>query len=173
MGFSPTDLQTYALWIAIAGGGLTVLTIVAWILKWGFRFRLVGVSSFTFVVAASVFALSLGFYQRPVIEGTVPYTRIFDQQADQAVISVAPTITEDQLQATLQQAAIDLFSAGRVSADGTLTVRARTVLHPESGLSLPLYIGQVRRTLATREDPNMQIELYPSNLAMLPQAAKG
>ncbi|MFM2431978.1 MAG: hypothetical protein RLZZ511_3191 [Cyanobacteriota bacterium] len=170
MSFSPADLQTYALWTAYAGGGLMLLTIAAWIKTWGFRFRLVGVTSFTFVVAASLVALSLSFNQRPVIEGAVRYTRIFDRQGDQAVIAVAPTVTSDQLTATLQQASIDLFSPGRTSPDGQLTIRARTIVHPQPGLSLPLYLGQVQRSLLTREDPAQQVTLYEASLAQLSTA---
>jgi Protein of function (DUF2518) len=168
MHFSPTDFQTYAIWIAAFGGVMVVVTIVAWVQKWAYRFRLIGVTSFTFVVAASVFALSISFYQRETIVGTVRYARIFDRQAEQAVIAVAPTLTEAQLEATLRQAAVDLFSPGRSSPDGMLTIRARTVLHPQEGLSLPLYLGQIRRTLEIRDDANMQIDLYRDNLALLP-----
>lgn len=168
MAFSMSDLPTYALWIAYAGGGLAILTILAWILQWGWRFRLVGITSFTLVVAASVFALSLSFLPREIVPGTVRYSRVFDRQADQAVIAVASTVTESQLEATLKQAAIDLFSAGRFSPNGMLTIRARTVLHPQPGLSLPLYLGQVQRSLQSRDDANLQIDLYPDNFALLP-----
>lgn len=170
MTFSTTDLQTYAIWIAAFGGALIILTILAWILKWGFRFRLVGVTSFTFVVAASVFALSLSFHQREMISGAVRYARIFDRQSDQAVITVPATVTTEQLEATLRQAAIDLFSPGRSSVDGMFTIRARAVLHPQDGLSLPLYLGQVRRSLSVREDADMQVDLYQDNLALLPKS---
>ncbi len=169
MTFSLAELQTYALWIAYVGGALVVVTILAWILKWGIRFRLVGVTSFTFVVAASVFALGLGFSPRVTVPGAVRYARVFDRQSDQAVIAVPATVTEDQLSATLRQAANDLFSPGRNSVDGMLTIRARTVLHPEAGLSLPLYLGQVRRSLRSRDDAAMQIDLYADNLALLPE----
>jgi hypothetical protein len=169
MAFSLVDLQTYALWISYAGVALVVVTILAWLRQWGIRFRLVGVTSFTFVVAASVFALSLSFWQREAVPGAVRYARVFDRQADQAVIAVPATITESQLAATLRQSAIDLFSPGRVSSDGRLTIRARTVLHPQPGLSLPLYLGQVQRSLRSRDDAAMQIDLYPENLALLPE----
>jgi hypothetical protein len=167
LDFSPPQLQIDALIIAIAGVGLTIFTIVALIKSWGFRFRLVGVTSFTFVVAASVFALSVSLYQRPNIPDAVRYTRIFDRQSNQAVITMAASVTENQIKATLEQAATDLFSSGRTSPDGTLTIRARTILHPQAGLTVPLFLGQVRRSLLTRNDPNMQIELYPNNVALL------
>jgi hypothetical protein len=171
MSFASADLQNYGFWIGYVGLALVVLTLVAWILKWSFRFRLVGITSFTFVVALSVVALSVSFTPRAVVPGAVHYARIFDRQADQAVIAIAPTVTPDEVEATLRQAAIDLFSPGRNSPDGTLTIRARTVLHPETGLSMPLYLGQIRRTLRSREDAAMTIDLYPGNLALLPPPA--
>jgi Protein of function (DUF2518) len=167
--FSTAALQTYAQWIAIIGGGLTLVTIVAWIASWGIRYRLVGITSFTFVVAASVFALGLGLFQRTTVPGALAYTRVFDTDTDRIVIAVPATIRADQLDATLRQAASDLFSPGRASSTGVLTVRARTVLHPQRGLSLPLYVGEVRRSLSSREDENMVVELYQDNIALLPK----
>jgi hypothetical protein len=166
--FQTDALKTYAAWIALAGIVLMVLTLGAWLWRWGIRFRLVGVTSFTFVIAASVFALSLGFSQRERIPNAVQYVRVFDRAADQVVIAIPTTVTEVQLSATLQQAAIDLFSPGRTSPDGMMTIRARTVLHPEDGVSLPLYLGQIRRSLSQHHDPQMQIDLYRQNLALLP-----
>jgi hypothetical protein len=170
--FQTDDLKTYAAWIAGAGIGLMLLTLTAWLLRWGIRFRLVGVTSFTFVVAASVFALSLGFAQREQIPNAVQYVRVFDRVADQVVIAIPATVTEAQLNATLQQAAIDLVSPGRTSPDGMMTIRARTVLHPQDGVSLPLYLGQIRCSLSQRDDPQMQIDLYRQNLALLPAASE-
>lgn len=166
---STADLLTYAQWIAIAGGALTLVTIAAWIASWGIRYRLVGVTSFTFVVAASVFALGLGLFQRTVVPGSIAYTRVFDTDTDRIVIAVPATIQSEQIDATLRQAASDLFSPGRTSTTGVLTVRARTVLHPQPGLSLPLYVGEVRRSLSSREDESMVVELYPDNIALLPK----
>ncbi|NJM47768.1 MAG: DUF2518 family protein [Alkalinema sp. RU_4_3] len=168
--FSTVALQTYAQWIAILGGVLTLVTIVAWIASWGIRYRLVGITSFTFVVAASVFALGLGLFQRTAVPGSVAYARVFDTDTDRIVISLPATIRPDQLDATLRQAASDLFSPGRASSTGVLTVRARTVLHPQAGISLPLYLGEARRSLSSREDENMAVEFYQDNIALLPKA---
>jgi hypothetical protein len=167
---STANLETYALWIAIFGGVLTLVTIVAWVASWGIRYRLVGITSFTFVVAASVFALGLGLFQRTSVPGSLAYTRVFDTATDQVVIALPATSTPTQIEATLRQAAEDLFSPGRSSSTGVLTVRARTILHPQAGLSMPLYLGEARRSLSKRSDSEMTVELYPDNLALLPQA---
>ena len=78
-----------------------------------------------------------------------------------------------QLEATLRQAASNLYSYGRLGSGGNkeLTVRARTIIHPEIGLSVPLYLGQVNRTLVSREDPEMLVEVYLDKFASLPKAS--
>jgi len=50
-----------------------------------------------------------------------------------------------------------------------LTIRARTIIHPEPGISQPLVLGQVQRSLATREDEQMAINIYPESFAQLPK----
>ncbi len=157
---------------AIATGVFAVLTLIAFLAKWGFRFRLVGVTGFMGVLTGGIFALSLGLYTRPEIPGAVRFSRVYDTASTQAVIAVAPTITVEQLEATLRQAAADIYSPGRMGGGSDrMIIRARTVLHPEPGISQPLYLGEVQRALATREDPNMVIKLYKENLAQLPKPA--
>jgi hypothetical protein len=47
----------------------------------------------------------------------------------------------------------------------------RTVLHPEAGVSQPLYLGQVKRSLTVRDDDNLEIEVFSRNVAQLPSTA--
>jgi hypothetical protein len=145
-----------------------MITIAAWLFKWGIRFRLVGVTSFTGVLTASLFALNLGLHNHTVIPGAVPFTRVYDTGASQVVIAVPNGITAEQLDATLRQAAFDLASPGRLSSDGKLTVRARTVLHQEPGISQPLYVGQVSRAL-NRQDQEMTVQIDRAKLAQASQ----
>jgi hypothetical protein len=167
--FTPSDFQTYTQWAGISVLALGLLTGVGFLFKWGIRFRLVGVTGFMIVMTVGLFSLTLFPLTRTTIPGAVRFSTVFDSGADQAVIVVPATITEPQLTATLQQAASDLFSLGRLSrAEQQLTIRARTVLHPEKGVSEPLFLGQVKRSLVVREDDQMQIEIFRKNLAKLP-----
>ena len=160
----------YAQWMGIAALALAVLTGVGFLFKWGIRFRLVGVTGFTIVLTAGLFALGLVPFTRTTIPGAVRFTTVYDRGATQTVISVPPTISETELVATLKQAASDLFSYGRLSPGGEpLLIRARTIVHREPGVSQPLFLGEIRRSLAVREDPDMTITLYRENLAQLPQ----
>jgi len=170
--FSTDDFARYTQWSGIATLIFAFITIVGFIFKWGIRFRLAGATGFMLVVTGGLFPLSLAPITRTVIPGAIRYTLVFDNGASQAVIAIPPKVTVSELDATLRQAASDLFSYGRLGSreDNRLTIRARTILHPEPGLSIPLYLGQVKRSLSSREDSVMEIDIYEDNFAKLPSS---
>ncbi len=168
--FSISQLVTYAQWFGYATLGMLAVTIAAWIFQWGLRFRLVGVTSFMGVLTVGIFALSLGLHDRPSIPNALRFTRVYDTGANQVVVTVPPEITAEQLEATLQQAAIDLASPGRLSANGTLVVRARVVLHPAPGISQPIYLGQAQRSLTEPTQP-VQVTIDAARLAQVQAAS--
>jgi preprotein translocase subunit SecF len=169
--FTQASFIQYTQWFGIATIALAVFTAIAFIFKWGFRFRIVGTTGFMIVLTAGLFSLSLVPISRTVIPGAVKYTLVYDTGASQTVIAVSPNITPTQLEATLRQAASNLYSNGRLGngTDKQLTVRARTVIHPEKGLSVPLYLGQVKHNLENRNDSEMTIEIYKDKFAQLPK----
>ena len=173
--FSTDDFARYTQWSGIATLIFAFITIVGFILRWGIRFRLAGATGFMLVLTGGLFPLSLVPITRTVIPGAIRYTLVFDNGGSQTVIATPPQITASELDATLRQAASDLFSYGRLGSreNNQLIVRARTILHPEPGLSIPLYLGEVKRSLANREDNAMQIDIYEDNFAKLPTKSDG
>ncbi len=167
--FSQADFLQFTQWSGIATIVFAVLALLAFILKWGVRFRLVGTTGFMLVLTAGLFALSLAPLTRTVIPGALRYSLVYDNGSTNAVITTTVKVTPSELEATLQQAASDLFSYGRLASrdEDKLTIRARTVIHPEEGLSEPLYLGQVKRSLASREDSQMKIEIYQESFDKL------
>ncbi len=163
-----SDLLMYSQWAGILTAALAVLTVLAFFLKWGFRFRLVGVTSFMGVIAISIFGLGLGLFTRTEIPGAVRYSLVYDTGGAQTVITVPPTIAPSELEATMRQAAADLYSPGR-SGRGKdyMTIRVRTIVHPEPGVSQPLFLGEVRRSLAKQDDEKMAIDIFPERVAAL------
>ncbi|MTJ50806.1 Ycf51 family protein [Dolichospermum sp. UHCC 0259] len=169
---STANFLEYTQWSGIATIVFAVLTILAFILKWGFRFRLVGATGFMLVLTGGLFSLSLVPLSRTIIPGAAKYTLVYDNGSNQTVIAIAPEITPTELEATLRQAASNLYSYGRLGTGGDkqLIVRARTIIHPEIGLSVPVYLGEVKRTLVSREDQEMVVEVYLDKFASLPKA---
>ncbi len=165
------EFTDYTQWLGILTLVSFFLMISAFVFRWGIRFRLVGITSFMAVLTIGLFGLGLGLSTRTEIPGAVRFSRVYDNGANQVVINVPPQITESELEATLKQAASDYFSYGRTARgdDNRLTIRVRTLLHPEPGLSKPLYLGQVKRSLTVRNDENLQIDIFPDQLAQLLQ----
>lgn len=166
------DFFQYTQWSGIATLVFAALAILAFLFKWGFRYRLVGTTGFMLVLTTGLFALSLFPLSRTVIPGAVKYTLVYDNGSNQAVISLSPKITPEEVEATLLQASSNLYSFGRSGGrdDDKLTIRARTLIHPEPGLTVPLYLGEIKRSLANREDPQISLEIYPEKFAQLPQS---
>jgi hypothetical protein len=165
----PTDTYTYGVWMGYATIGFLVLTIIAFIAGWGFRFRLVGVTSFMGVLTAGIFSLYLGFFTHVELPGAARYSLVYDNGANKAVVTVSPDIEADAVEPTLRQAALDLYSYGRTGTTGNdiFNVSLRTVLHPQAGVSEPLFLGEAKRSLSNRDASNITIEVFSKNIAKL------
>jgi len=168
----PTDIFFYAKWSGIATLICLIVAIVSFVIGWGFRFRLVGVTSFMSVLTLGIVALGLGLFPHTDIPGAARYSLIYDNGANQAVVAVSPNIEKSAIEPTLIQAASDLFSYGRTGTSGNsqFTVKLRTVLHPQEGVSQPLFLGVAKRSLINADIDNLQIEVFEQNLAKLPES---
>jgi Protein of function (DUF2518) len=164
MSLTTTQFAQLSLGMGIFVLVCTLITGIAFLRQWGWRFRLVGITGFSVVLTIGLFGLSLAPIGRTAIAGTTPYTVVYDRLGAEAVIAVAPDLSAEALTATLNQAANNLFSPGRNSQGKTnyLTVRARVIAHPRPGVSQPVYLGKIERSLRLRDDPDMKIELYPN-----------
>lgn len=170
---STAEFLSLTKWSGIATGVFAVLMLLGFALQWGIRFRLVGTTGFMAVLTAGLFALSVVPIMPTVVPGAIKFSTVYDGGANQAVIVVPASVTEPELTATLKQAASNLFSPGRLGR-GTdqLTIRARTVLHPEPGISQPLVLGEVQRSLRVRNDENITVTIFDEALALAHQAAE-
>ncbi|MFQ3679852.1 MAG: Ycf51 family protein [Pseudanabaenaceae cyanobacterium] len=147
---------------------VTLLTGLAFAQKWGFRFRMVGITAFSVVLTVGLFALSLAPIVPTEVPGAAPYTVVFDRYGPEVAIAVPPNITATELAATLTQAGQNLAVPGRNGQGQTeMTVWARAIAHPQPGISEPVYVGTLRRSLQRGPDPNAVLVLKPEGLARL------
>jgi Protein of function (DUF2518) len=168
--FTPESLLEYAKYSGIATVLLAGMTVLGLILAWGFKFRLVGITGFMTVLTVGLFGLSLGLAPRIAYPGAVRYSVIYDNGNSQAVVAVANSrkLTHGAIEATLQQAAQDLYSFGRVGeTDGSMHIRLRSINHPQPGVSEPIYLGEATRNLTSRDGAQLQIVVNDQNLAKL------
>jgi Protein of function (DUF2518) len=163
---TPAEFGTLTQGMGILVLVLALITAVTFVRSLGWKFRMVGITSFAVVLTAGLFALSLAPIIPTSVKGSVPYSLVYDRLGPKAVIAVPSQITPTQLEATLKQAANNLFSSGRNSL-GTaskLTIRARTILHPRKGVSELVYVGEVESSLRVRNDPEMVVKVFSDRL---------
>ena len=142
---TPAEFLIATQWAAIGTVALVVIAGLGFALQWGIRFRLVGAAGFAAVLTVGLLGLSFQPFSRTVIEGARPYATVYDSGSSQIVIAVPNAITEAELDATLRQAASNLFKPYRLGIPGqTATVRARTIVHEPNGVSRLMYLGQAQ-----------------------------
>ncbi|MEC8215143.1 MAG: DUF2518 family protein [Cyanobacteriota bacterium] len=136
-------LLTTAPWLAWAGVGFSVLTVIGFLAGWGLRFRLVGVSSFTFLLAISCWAFALSYSPPVVVEGAVRAPIVFDNGDDLVVAQAPDGLNQADVAPTLEQLAANLRGAGRSSS--VVQIRLRALESTGDGSSRPVVLGDTLR----------------------------
>ncbi len=170
---SPGQFLEATGWSAATTLAFGIVTALAFLLKWGFRFRLVGATGIMGVLTVGLFGLSFQPLMRTAIPGALPYTTVFDSGSSQVVITVPNEISQTELEATLQQAASNLFKPSRIGGPGQVTpsIRARGMVHKD-GASELVYVGRVTPQQGkTPEERAPRVEIYPDQLAKINAAA--
>ena len=136
-------------WLGAASGLLAVLTLIAYLARWGFRFRLVGVTSFTALLAVSCLAFAVSYTPRVSLEGAVSVPVVYDNGSDLVIAAAPADLPPSAFAPSVQQVAENLRGSGRSSADGLVHVRLRRVEAQQDGLSKPVVLTEATRNLAT------------------------
>ena len=138
-------------WLGVASGLLFVLMLLGLRLGWGIRFRLVGVTSFTTLLAVACVSFAISYRPRIAVEGAVAVPVVFDNGADLLIAAAPADLPAAAVAPTVEQLALNIRGSGRNTSDGLVTVRLRRVETLQSGLQQPVVLGEVRRNLLTGE----------------------
>ncbi|MFL0780712.1 MAG: DUF2518 family protein [Prochlorococcus sp.] len=148
----PELLHTLITWLAWAGLGMAVITLVAFLAGWGFRFRLIGVTSFTFLLAISFWTFGLSYQPNVAIEGAKTLQIVFDNSNDLVVAQAPADLDPDAIEPSLQQLVDNLRSSGRSSPK--VQVRIRRLVPVEDGLSEPVILAEGSRDFRQQLPPD-------------------
>jgi hypothetical protein len=128
-------------WLAWSGLVFALLTLVAFGARWGVRFRLVGVTSFTLLLAVSCWAFSVSYQPPVIVEGAVRAPVVFDNGNDLVVAQAPAGIAKEAIEPTLAQLAANLRSGGRNGEE--VVIRLRQLQPGPEGSSTPVVLGEV------------------------------
>ncbi|MFM9089177.1 MAG: DUF2518 family protein [Cyanobium sp.] len=129
-------------WLGLAALALLVLTVSGFVARWGIRFRLVGVTSFTALLAISCAAFAVSYSPRVTVPGAITVPVVFDNGTD-LVVAAAPLDLPPEAEApTTEQVARNLRPTGRAPADGVVHVRLRRLEDAGEGKSRPVVLAE-------------------------------
>ena len=144
-------LLTAGKWLGAASGVLALTTITGYLSRWGIRFRLVGVTSFTALLAISCLAFAVSYTPRVQLAGAVSVPVVFDNGIDLVVAAAPDGLADEAVTPTVQQVAQNLRGGGRSTADNLVHVRLRRVETVAPGLSKPVVLAEATRSLTSGE----------------------
>ncbi|WP_353292180.1 DUF2518 family protein [Synechococcus sp. M16CYN] len=136
-------LLTSAPWLAWLGLGLGLATVTAFLARWDIRFRLVGFSSFTLLLAVSSWGFGVSYTPPVVIDGAVRAPIVFDNGDNLVVAQVPPNINTSAIEPTLEQIAGNLRGSGR--RNSRVVVRLRGIEPVGEGVGRPVILGETIR----------------------------
>ncbi|MCP9929731.1 hypothetical protein KBY82_02925 [Cyanobium sp. AMD-g] len=139
-------------WLGAASGVLAVLTIAGFLSRWGIRFRLVGITSFTALLSLSCLAFSISYNPRVSVPGAVQVPVVFDNGTDLVIAAAPADLPSEAAAATVEQVARNLRGGGRGGSGGggsEVRVRLRRVEAVEPGLARPVVLAETTRQEAT------------------------
>lgn len=139
-------LLTAGEWLGVTSAALLLLTLVAFVVRWGIRFRLVGVTSFTVLLSLSCLAFAVSYTPRQLVDGAVSVPVVFDNGTDLVVAAATADLDPAAFGPSVQQVALNLRGSGR----GTqlVEVRLRRVDSSTPGTDTPVVLATAIRNLA-------------------------
>lgn len=142
-------LLVAAKWLGIASGLLILATAAGFLRRWGIRFRLVGITSFTALLAISCLAFSISYTPRVTISGAVVAPVVFDGGADLVIAAAPSNLAPEAIGPTVIQVASNLHGGGRSTADGRVRVRLRAIESAGEGVGRPVVLAEAVRDLGS------------------------
>ena len=136
-------------WLGIAGAALLLITVLAFLLRWGIRFRLVGVTSFTVVLSLSCLAFAVSYAPRELVEGAVSVPVVFDNGSELVIAAAPADLPETAFRPSVEQVARNLRGSGRRGDHGVVHVRLRRVEPVGPGVDRPVILAAADRNLSS------------------------
>ena len=134
-------IQDVTKWLAWTGAGLGIVTFFAYLLNWGIKFRLTGITIFTFLLSASCWAFDQSYTPPFNVEGYKYAPIVYDNGFDLVVAQASNDFPKEAIKPTLLQIAGNLKGGGRNGAQ--VKVRLRKIESAGDGISKPIVLGEL------------------------------
>ena len=125
---------------------LSLITIVAFIFNFGFKFRIIGATIFSLLLSLSSWAFMQSYSEKVVVEGARYVPIVYDNGFDLIIARAEDDFPEEAIEPTLQQLSDNLRKGSRSGANVKIKIRKLEKISDE--ISKPVIIGEIEKTVS-------------------------
>ena len=124
---------------------LLVVTLIAFIFNFGFKFRITGATIFALLLSLSSWAFIQSYTEKVVIEGSKYLPIVYDNGFDLIIAKAEDNFPEEAVKPTLEQLSENLRKGSRSGAN--VKIKIRKLEKFSDGVSKPVIIGEVQKNV--------------------------
>ncbi len=125
---------------------LSLITIVAFIFNFGFKFRIIGATIFSLLLSLSSWAFMQSYSETVVVEGARYVPIVYDNGFDLIIAKAENDFPEEAINPTLQQLSDNLRKGSRSGANVKIKIRKLERISDE--VSKPVIIGEIEKIVS-------------------------
>ena len=125
---------------------LSLITIVAFIFNFGFKFRIIGATIFSLLLSLSSWAFMQSYSEKVVVEGARYVPIVYDNGFDLIIAKAEDDFPDEAIEPTLQQLSDNLRKGSRSGANVKIKIRKLEKISDE--ISKPVIIGEIEKTVS-------------------------
>jgi len=124
---------------------LLIVTLVAFIFNFSFKFRITGATIFSLLLSLSSWAFIQSYSEKVIIEGAKYLPIVYDNGFDLIIAKAEDDFEEEAIKPTLEQLLENLRKGSRSGAE--VKIRIRKLEKISDGVSKPVIIGEVQKNV--------------------------
>ena len=128
------------------GTFLLLITIVAFIFNFSFKFRIIGATIFSLLLSISSWAFMQSYSEKVVVEGARYVPIVYDNGFDLVIAKAEDDFPEEAIKPTLQQLSDNLRRGSRSGANVKIKLRKLEKISDE--ISKPVVIGETEKIIS-------------------------
>ena len=125
---------------------LLLITIVAFIFNFSFKFRIIGATIFSLLLSLSSWAFMQSYSEKVVVEGARYVPIVYDNGFDLVIAKAEDDFPEEAIKPTLQQLSDNLRKGSRSGANVKIKLRKLEKISDE--ISKPVVIGETEKIIS-------------------------
>ncbi len=124
---------------------LFIITLIAFIFNFSFKFRIVGATIFSILLSLSSWAFIQSYSEKVLIEGAKYIPIVYDNGFDLIIAKAEDDFPDDSIDPTLEQLSENLMKGSRSGANVKIKIRKLEKISDD--ISKPVVIGEVQKNV--------------------------